>query len=378
MLKYIAKRLAYAVMVLLGVSLIMYFLVRLMPVDFIQNKIDEMNQGGTVVQLDTQIAMYDTYGLEYPDELIKDKVADLREKGENEEADKWEAMLSDSGSQFINKASKIFKGYFNWLSNLVRLDLGVSFKYGIPVEEKIAMHMGTSFAVAFIATIFEFMFAIPLGITAATHQYSLRDYVVTVLVMIGISLPSFFFGNILKNVLALEPREFFRNIGLDIDWLYASGLVDATKGKMSFFESLWDYFLHAFIPILTIIILSIGGRMRMTRTNMLEVMNSDYIRTARAKGLKERVVIYKHAFRNTLIPLVTSMAGLLPGLFSGAIITEQVFDLPGIGNYALQAMNVGDIPFIMGYNMFLALLSVLGVILADLAYGLVDPRVKLQ
>ena len=133
-----------------------------------------------------------------------------------------------------------------------------------------------------------------------------------------------------------------------------------------------------FIPILTIVILSIGARMRMTRTNMLEVMNSDYIRTARAKGLKEKVVINKHAFRNTLIPLVTSLAGLLPSLFSGAIITEQVFDLPGIGNIALDAMNRGDIPFIMGYNMFLALLSVIGVLLADLMYGLVDPRVKLE
>ena len=376
MLKYICKRLAYAVLVLLGVSLIMYFLVRLMPVDFIQNKIDAMNQGGTVVQLDTQIAMYDTYGLEYPDELIKDKIDDLLDKGQAAEAAEWEKMLG--GDNGLAKMQKIFKGYFTWLSNLARLDLGISFKYGIPVEDKIAMHMGTSFAVAFIATIFEFMIAIPLGITAATHQYSLRDYLVTVLVMVGISLPSFFFGNILKNVLALEPREFFRNIGLQIDWLYASGLTDATVAKNGFLDILWDYFLHAFIPILTIVILSIGGRMRMTRTNMLEVMNSDYIRTARAKGLKEKVVIYKHAFRNTLIPLVTSMAGLLPSLFSGAIITEQVFDLPGIGNYALQAMNVGDIPFIMGYNMFLALLSVLGVILADLAYGLVDPRVKLQ
>ena len=112
--------------------------------------------------------------------------------------------------------------------------------------------------------------------------------------------------------------------------------------------------------------------------HMLEVMNSDYIRTARAKGLKEKVVINKHAFRNTLIPMVTSLAGLLPSLFSGAIITEQVFDLPGIGNIALDAMNRGDIPFIMGYNMFLALLSVIGVLLADLMYGLVDPRVKLE
>ena len=147
---------------------------------------------------------------------------------------------------------------------------------------------------------------------------------------------------------------------------------------MNFWEELIDYGRHLVLPILTIVILSIGARMRMTRTNMLEVMNSDYIRTARAKGLNEKSVINKHAFRNTMIPLVTSLAGLLPSLFSGAIITEQVFDLPGIGNEALTAMNNGDIPFIMGYNMFLALLSVLGILLADLMYGIVDPRVKLE
>ena len=170
----------------------------------------------------------------------------------------------------------------------------------------------------------------------------------------------------LKDVLALK-----------LGWFPASGLIDATASNTGI-ALLLDYIRHMFIPILTIVILSIGARMRMTRTNMLEVLNSDYIRTARAKGLKESVVINKHAFRNTLIPLVTSMAGLLPSLFSGAIITEQVFDLPGIGNVALDAMNRGDIPFIMGYNMFLAMLSVLGVLLADLMYGIVDPRVKLE
>ena len=226
--------------------------------------------------------------------------------------------------------------------------------------------LAISLAVALIATIFEFMIAIPLGITAATHQYSIRDYVVTVLVMIGISLPAFFFGQVLKDLFAMK-----------LGWFPPSGLVDATQ-SLSGVDLLLDYARHLFIPILTVVILSIGGRMRMTRTNMLEVLNSDYIRTARAKGLKEKTVIYKHAFRNTLIPLVTSMAGLLPSLFSGAIITEQVFDLPGIGNKAFDAMIQADIPFIMGYNMFLALLSVIGVLLADIMYAVVDPRVKLE
>ena len=330
MFKYIVKRIAYSILILLGVSLIIYFLIRLMPVDFIQDKINAINQGGATVSEETVNAMYEMYGL-----------------GDN----------SFGG---------ILKGYFSWLSALARFDLGTSFVYGIPVAQVIVEHMGVSFAVALIATVFEFMIAIPLGITAATHQYSLRDYIVTILVMIGISLPSFFFGQMLKDVLALK-----------LGWFPPSGLIDATASYTGI-ALLGDYVRHMFIPILTIVILSIGARMRMTRTNMLEVLNSDYIRTARAKGLKESAVINKHAFRNTLIPLVTSMAGLLPSLFSGAIITEQVFDLPGIGNIALKAMNAGDLPFIMGYNMFLAVLSVLGVLLADLAYGLVDPRVKLE
>ena len=162
-----------------------------------------------------------------------------------------------------------------------------------------------------------------------------------------------------------------------LGWLPASGLKTAAL-TLSGADLLLDYLKHILIPLMTIIILSIGARLRMTRTNMLEVLNSDYIRTARAKGLKERVVINKHAFRNTLIPLVTSMAGLLPLLFSGALITEQVFDLPGIGNVALSAMQEADIPFIMGYNMFLAMLSVVGVLLADMMYAVVDPRVKLE
>ena len=330
MLKYIVKRLALAVVILLGVSLIIYFLIRLMPVDFIQDKINAINQGGATVTEETVEAMYAMYGL-----------------GDN----------SFGG---------ILKGYFTWLGALARFDLGTSFVYGIPVSQVIVEHMGVSFAVALIATIFEFMLAIPLGITAATHQYSLRDYLVTVLVMVGISLPSFFFGQMLKDLLALK-----------LGWFPPSGLVDATASYAGL-SLLGDYVRHMFIPILTIVILSVGARMRMTRTNMLEVLNSDYIRTARAKGLKESVVINKHAFRNTLIPLVTSLAGLLPTLFSGAIITEQVFDRPGIGNIALDAMNRGDIPFIMGYNMFLALLSVIGVLLADLMYAVVDPRVKLE
>ena len=328
MFKYIIKRLALALLILLGVSLIIYILVRCMPYDFVTNKIAALSNNTSLDATAIQ-TMYEMYGL--------------------------------SDSSFLG----IIKGYIQWLGALCRFDFGTSFVYGQPVLDVIVDHMGVSFAVALIATVFEFLIAIPLGITAATHQYSIRDYLVTICVMIGISLPSFFFGQVLKDFLA-------NKLGL----FPPSGLIDATASNTGI-ALLGDYFMHMFIPILTVVILSIGGRMRMTRTNMLEVLNSDYIRTARAKGLKESVVINKHAFRNTLIPLVTSLAGLLPSLFSGAIITEQVFDLPGIGNVAFKAMMQADIPFIMGYNMFLALLSVMGVLLADLMYVIVDPRVKL-
>ena len=329
MLKYILKRIGLSILILIGVSLIIYFLIRLMPVDFIQTKVNAMNQSNSV-PADAVENLYKMYGLD------------------------------NSGFKGI------VSGYFNWLKALAKLDLGKSFVDYAPVSEVIAKNMGISFAVALIATIFEFMIAIPLGITAATHQYSFRDYLVTVLAMIGISLPSFFFGQMLKNVFALQ-----------LGWFPSQGTLSGA-GSATGLALIPDYLAHMFLPILTVVILSIGPRMRMTRTNMLEVMNSDYIRTARAKGLTETKVIYKHAFRNTLIPLVTTLAGLLPSLFSGAIITEQVFGLDGIGNIALNRMMQGDIPFIMGYNMFLAMLSVLGVLLSDLMYVIVDPRVKLD
>ncbi len=328
MLKYILKRLGLAILILLGASLILYFLVRLMPVDFVTAQIAAMNQGNQIPQ-ETVDAMYKMYGL-----------------GDN---------------SFMG----ILSGYGNWLWSLCRLDLGTSFLYREKVLDVIADHMTVSFVIAFIAIIFEYLIAIPLGVTAATHQYSIRDYVVTVIVMLGISLPSFFFGRVLQSVFAQQ-----------LNWFPNNGIL--TPGvTMSGFDFLVDYLWHIFLPLLVMVFLSIGGTMRYMRTNMLEVLNSDYIRTARAKGLSEKKVIYKHAFRNTMIPIVTMLAGVLPTLFSGAMITEQVFDLPGIGNIALRAMMSADIPFIMGYNMFLAMLGVIGVLLTDLMYALVDPRVKL-
>ena len=161
---------------------------------------------------------------------------------------------------------------------------------------------------------------------------------------------------------------------------FLAGLTSATivLERMRIFNAFLDKAWHLVLPISVLTLLNVGGTMRFTRTNMLEVLNSDYIRTARAKGLSEKTVVYRHAFRNTMIPLITSLSGTLPSLFGGAMITESVFAIPGIGYMALRATTQGDIPFIMGYNMFLSILTVSGMLISDLMYMVVDPRVKLS
>lgn len=268
---------------------------------------------------------------------------------------------------FFDKAGAILKGYFGWLFNMLRGNFGMSFKYKKPVKDVIFQNMGISFAIAFVATILQFAIALPLGIKAATHQYGVIDYGVTVTSMIGISLPTFFMA-------ALVIRLFAVQLG----WFEVGGIASSSLPMdATWIQRLGDNLWHMVLPMFVLVVLSIGSLMRYTRTNTLEALNADYVRTARAKGLPERTVINKHAFRNTMIPIVTLMAGILPSLFGGAMITETVFSIPGIGKLAYDALIVADVPFIMGYNVFIAVLTVIGTLLSDLMYAVVDPRVKL-
>ena len=333
MLKYILKRLFISVFVLLGVSIIIYTLVRMMPNDYLDIKFSSQLQQGTITQEQLN-AFKDQYG-----------IGDTSFKG-------------------------LVDGYFKWLGNMLKGDMGTSFKYEKPVAEVIGDNMWVSFAIAVIATILQFAIAIPLGITSATHQYSKTDYAVTIFTMIGISLPTYFFAAIIIKIFSVE-----------LGWFPSTGLISASavypKTFAGFIAKLLDMGHHLVLPIFCTVILSLGGLMRYTRTNTLEVLGADYIRTARAKGLPERQVIYKHAFRNTMIPLVTLLAGILPSLFGGMMITEEVFAIDGIGRLAYKALSEGDIPFVMGYNMFLAVLTVIGTLFSDIMYSVVDPRVKL-
>ena len=444
MVKYIFKRIGLSVIILLGVSIIIYFLVRLMPTDYLETKFSAQIREGTITQeqlddfrkryglympdayldvvfegsdlaetefrADTKVSKYE----DYENELYNDKefyvgtytginnenivltlseddngnfIYKLTDKSNSEKAVElksgtfnayegqlmlnegtktFEGKVTYSAASIWDKAGAVFSGYLAWLGNMLRGDLGESFIYQKPVGTVIAENMWISFLISFVALILQFVIAIPMGITSATHQYSIRDYSVTVITMIGISLPSFFFA-------ALLIKIFSSWLG----WFPTSGLVSGTSASVGLAQGL-DMLWHLVLPMTVLVVLSIGGLMRYTRTNMLEVLNSDYIRTARSKGLSEKKVIYVHAFRNTMIPLMTLLAGILPSLFGGAMITEEVFSIDGIGRLAYKALQQGDVPFIMGYNMFLAVLTVIGTLFSDIMYAVVDPRVKLS
>ena len=265
----------------------------------------------------------------------------------------------------LNKG--IVPGFIDWGGNAIRGNFGDSWHYGVPVTEKFNEVIGISMVVNIITFFVQILIAIPLGILAARRQYTVTDYAITIFALMGISLPTFFLATILKYVFAIQ-----------LGWFPLYGLTGRFYTTMTPVMQLLDKGYHMVLPILTLMMLSVGGLMRYTRTNMLEVLNSDYIRTARAKGLPENVVINKHAFRNTLIPLVTTLSGILPSMFTGSQITETMYQIPGIGYIAYQALIRGDIPFAMFYLTFILLLTQVSLLAADIMYAVVDPRIRVN
>ena len=260
----------------------------------------------------------------------------------------------------------IIPGFIAWCGKAIRGQFGDSWKWTVPVIDKFKDSVWISFVMGAISFVLELLIAIPLGVIAATKQYSKTDYTITVLALAGISLPTFFFASLLKLLFSVR-----------LGWFDLGGLVGRNYEQLSAAGQFMDKAHHLVLPIVTLTVISVGSLMRYTRTNMLEVLNADYIRTARAKGLSENKFIYHHAFRNTLIPLVTIIGGSLPGLFSGALITETLFSIPGIGFVSYQSMVSGDIPFSMFYLVFLAILTLLGNLISDILYAVVDPRVRI-
>ena len=329
MLKYTVKRLLYSVIILFFVMFIVYTLMYNMPMGFIETKAREL----------------------------------ASRPGAAKSYAEW---LADLNAQYgMDKG--VVQGYFVWLKSAVKGEWGDSWYWTVPVTQQFRNTVWYSFALSLISLVFEVIIAIPLGIAAAKKQYSFTDYFTTVVSMICISMPTFFLATLLKYIFSVK-----------LGWFDLSGMQGRNYQNLSEFGKFLDVAKHFVLPAITIVIISIGGLMRYTRTNMLEVLNADYIRTARAKGVPEKQVINKHAFRNTLIPLITTLGGSLPSLFSGALITETLFGIRGIGYASYYSMTQADIPFTMFYLAFISILTLLGNLISDLLYAVVDPRVRLS
>lgn len=328
MRKYIIKRVLISVLILFVVSFLIYLLMRMLPTSYVEN-------------------------------LARQKSQQPGSKSFEE----WMHQLS--AAYGMDKG--IVSGFFIWIGHAITGNFGDSWYYTISVIDKFKNVIGVSVYMGVITMILEIIIAIPLGIIAATHQYQTSDYVISIVALAGISLPTFFFASLLKLVFCVK-----------LGWFDLYGLVGRNFEQLSTGKQILDMGYHLVLPIIVLVVISVGSLMRYTRTNMLEVLSQDYIRTARAKGLSEKKVIYHHAFRNTLIPLVTIIGGSLPGLFSGALITETLFGINGIGMVSYNAMVNGDIPFSMFYMVFIAILTLAGNLISDILYAVVDPRVRVS
>nr|WP_255771009.1 ABC transporter permease [Oceanobacillus alkalisoli] len=315
---YFIKRILYLIPTLIGASILIFFLYSLIPGDYVDTDPN--------LTAERKAELKELYGLDQP----------------------------------------VITRYFTWVGNLFQGDLGYSLQFQRPVTEVLGNYIWSSFFVALASLIITWFLAIIIGVISATRHYSLFDSTVTFLVFAAMATPSFFLGLIMIKFFAV-----------DLGWFPAGGMI-TTGSNFTGLEYFKDLAEHMILPVLVLVMLSVGGLTRYFRTNMLEVVRQDFVRTARAKGLKERVVIFKHAFRNAMLPAITLFAFELPALFSGAIITEQIFNWPGIGAIYMQAFTVRDYPLLMGFTMFIAVLTVISNLIADLLYGVADPRVRLK
>ncbi|UJP09026.1 ABC transporter permease [Microbacterium sp. KUDC0406] len=255
--------------------------------------------------------------------------------------------------------------YFIWLGNMLHGDFGYSLEHKQPVAEVIAPLMWNSFIVAFAAFVLTWIIAVVAGVLAAVKQYSWFDKLVTIGLFASLSIPSFFIGLLLIKIFAV-----------DLHWLPTGGMLD-TGSTSTGMARVFEVMRHMILPVAILTFLGAGSLTRYFRTGMLEVLRADFIRTARAKGLKERSVVFSHGLRNALLPAITLLAFELPGLFAGAIITESIFNWPGVGRLQLDSVATRDYAVLMTITMLLAFLTVLGSFLADILYAVADPRVRL-
>ena len=324
MTSYLLKRIAMLVPLMLGITLITFTVIHLAPGE----------------PVDMQMAMNPKVGKEARERLTK----------------------------FYGLDKPLHEQYFTWLGKLARLDLGRSFSSdNRPVLDKIKERLPITLSLNLVALIIEFGLAIPIGVLAAVRRDTILDKGITVVVFLGFAVPTFW--------LALLLMYFF---GVRLNWLPISGLHTLGYESYSWFGRLWDLTKHLILPICVASFGSFAGVSRYMRSAMLQVISQDYITTARAKGLSERVVIWKHALRNALLPLITLLGFSIPGLIGGSVIFETIFAIPGMGQLFYQGVMSRDYPVVMGILVIGAFLTLLGNLLADISYALADPRIRQQ
>ena len=259
----------------------------------------------------------------------------------------------------------IFERYFNWLKNAIRFDFGVSLTFKESVSSVLGVYIWNSFYLNVLSFLFSIFVSIPLGIYISTKHGKALDKCVLTFSLLFTSLPTFVLGIIAIKYIAPV-------LGLPIIGMTTIG------SNYTGFAYIKDVLVHTILPFAILSLFSLAGTLRVVKTSMLEIIKQDYIRTARAKGVSEKAVIYKHAFRNALIPLIPIIVGGIVVLFSGSIIIEQVFGWPGVGNITYQAILNRDYPLLMGAAMFYAVLTIFSNLLTDIVYAVVDPRIRLK
>jgi peptide/nickel transport system permease protein len=322
MLDYLLKRLLMLVPLLLGITLITFVVIHLAPGEPVEMQ-TAMNPK---ISAKTRERLREYYGLDKP----------------------------------------LHVQYGRWLGRLAKLDFGRSFAPdNRPVIDKIKERIPVTLSLNIIALLLEFGLAIPIGILAATHRNTLLDKGITLFVFLGFAVPTFW--------LALLLMYLF---GVKLAWLPISGLHSLGSEGFSAVHWFWDMARHLFLPIAIATFGSLAGLSRYMRANMLEVLGQDYITTARAKGLAERVVIYRHALKNALLPVITLLGFSLPGLIGGSVIFETIFAIPGMGQLFYMGVMARDYPLVMGILVIGAGLTLVGNLLADLCYAVADPRIR--
>lgn len=322
MIRYLTKRLLMMIPLLLGITLITFTVIHLAPGEPVEMQV-AMNPK---VSAEARQRLREFYGLDKP----------------------------------------LHVQYGSWLKRLAHLDFGNSFAPdNRPVIDKIKERIPVTVSLNLIALCIEFGLAIPIGILAAIHRNSLLDKGITIFVFVGFAVPTFW--------LALLLMYFF---GVKLGWLPISGLHSLGSEQWGLFARLWDLAKHLVLPLAVASFGSLAGLSRFMRSTMLEVIGQDYIVTARAKGLSERAVIFRHALRNALLPVITLLGFSLPGLIGGSVIFETIFAIPGMGQLFYQGVMSRDYPLVMGILVIGAGLTLVGNLLADICYALADPRIR--